>query len=365
MKTRDLVVSLGVALGVVVIGILVVSSRSSSARTGWFSMSPDAKQYIRMVQGQPAEAPYKFRVLVPQLAALLPLPPDQALRVVTYASLFGCNIFILLSLGALKMPMNIRISSLLSLALTPGHLLLYQNPQLTDAFGLMCLSAMMYSVIRKTLPLFLLSSVAGILGRESTIVGIPGWLGTKRYGQLLGALLLGTLTYLLPRALMGGSWFNAFISPTLTTVAKAYLTLGFAWVGVVAGFVQGASNEVRVNAAFVVAGAVVSSLVAVDTVRMFTICWPVAVLLYAAFLCPLRLRIPVALPLSLVLFALLGLTGVPTIFTQPWATGMTELEQWYRRLKYPILLVQGVGLLCMVVFTVSLIGSRARAEANR
>ena len=65
----------------------MVDGRTADGPDAWRQPSPDTHNYVRMIVGEEAPAPFRFRLLVPALASALPLDPLPALALISWLSL--------------------------------------------------------------------------------------------------------------------------------------------------------------------------------------------------------------------------------------------------------------------------------------
>jgi hypothetical protein len=120
--------------------------------------------------------PFRYRVVVPFLASLLPLAPVLSLAVVTYLSLAGAYLFTLLTcqrLGLSKLESSIG----LAVACTFGSpLYCFRNPLLTDGFGVLAVAAMTFAYMLPSFRMFVAWGLIGMLGRETVALVLPLWI---------------------------------------------------------------------------------------------------------------------------------------------------------------------------------------------
>ena len=250
----------------------------------------DATFYVRMVEGPMTGVPppFSFRVLVPWLARLLPLPAPAALLVISYASLFGCYLIIMASCRVAGLRLRDAIVGVVSIWGSTWHLYGFWNPYLTDAFGLLMLAIMMWAVLTGTLWAFAAAAIVGVLARETTAVLVPAWLITRQWRAAI-AVAGGTLAVAaLPRILMQPSIDAVAAAPALSgdqlqthpiiVLRQIAASWGIVWLFAIAGIacLPGADRR-RLGAVFIalLAGALAASAVATDLGRMFAFLAPV------------------------------------------------------------------------------------------
>jgi len=169
------------------------------------------------------------------------------------------------------------------------HLYYYHNPFLTDAFGLACLSLMLYCLVSGSFLLFAAAAILGVLARENLLFLAPVWAvrgGWRRSVVLTGAaiLVLAVSRWVLRSDPNPGEeilrTFHA-VGDSRTALALAreiFVSWVFTWFLVLLGIGLLPWNEFVVLATAGLAlfvGGFLSSLVATDTARMFSFLAPV------------------------------------------------------------------------------------------
>lgn len=334
----------------------IVLQRSFNGSSPWVQMSNDSLQYIAMAEGKDVGLYFGARKLVPFLASLLPMSPDQALRFISYVCLFIMYIFCFKILEYLRFETGIIFWSLVSLFVSLSHLLIYQNPFLIDAFTLMCLTAMFYfALTAKSLP-FGIVSILGALGHEAALFGVPAFLATKRFGIFFIVAVLSFAVFAAPRFFGWGDIYSPFGWSRFgqwVDWAKIFFAYGFLWLAMGIGLYLCPLKSypaVALEFAFLLFGAFLSSLFASDIVRMFAILQPVALVLWAYFIQGLAKQSRfLFIVFCGLLFANLFLV-IPTLFLSGSAQGMNELEEWYYKFQWVIGLHQGAGILLCLGF---------------
>lgn len=236
-----LIVSMLFLLG----GHFFVIQRKPSAVPGTYrNMSSDALQYICMIEGDfsCASVPFRNRVLVPTLAKLIPLPAPDALRLITYTSLFMTYYAVLLI--GLKIGLNQwgALAGFLLIFTSNAHIYNYNNPFLLDAFQQMALTWMLWGLLFNSLALYLIAAILGVLCREAPLVMVPTWAVLKQWRQ--GLVVCGVLAgiFLAPKLILPSTgttsliksfvlpflWANASRSPLLIP-AHIFWGWSFIW----------------------------------------------------------------------------------------------------------------------------------------
>jgi len=292
----ELMLLLSIPVFLVVAGHILVLQRTLDGPTRYLTIQGDTIAYVSMIEGDLSStaAPFKYRVLVPLLARLLPLSPTESLRVISYASLLICYVIALLTCSKMGINMFASVGGFLTVFFSPLHLYNYHNPFLTDAFGLMILFLMVFFLLNDRLPFFFTAAVIGVLARETIVFLTPVWL-TKNWRRGMITIVIVAIVLFVPRYILPSdrslveqvvSSFSGINSPlTVLSMGKnIFLTWGFVWFLAPLGLLLVNKDKfVTLTAAFIalLLGAFLSSLIAVDTGRMFSILSPVFVILCA------------------------------------------------------------------------------------
>jgi hypothetical protein len=272
-------------------GHLFVLQRTLNGPTPYLTIRGDTLSYVRMIEGNfsKVRSPFKCRILAPFIARMLPLPPTESLRVVSYLSLYACYLFILLTCLKLGMAMSSATIGLLTVFVTPWHLYCYHNPFLTDAFQLMIIAVMIFSLACGYFSLFAPCSILGVLGRETTVVLVPVWFLTR--DRKRGLLLLGAAV-----AILLFLWYvMRSNTSTVTLISEKFNTIGsfrdlysygtrimlswnYAWVlSLIGMWLIPGKQRISLITSFLLllSCAFLTSLIATDTGRMFALLAPV------------------------------------------------------------------------------------------
>lgn len=286
-----------VSILLIVLGHNFVLQRMTDGPTEYLTIRDDALEYVTMIEGNSdsVHSPLKYRILVPFLSSLLPFAPIEAIRIISYLSLFifyfTC-LLICLKLRINKLP---SILGLLCAFTTRAHLYNYYNPFLTDAFGLMIISILIYAFLSDTFPLFVFFSVVGLLARETTIFLVPLWF-MKNIQKGTFITILSLLIIIVPRFGLitdtnEGSLLFAFNSIGIEKLQSPYYplinifnTFGFLWCIIIVGLCFVNQDKIKdIKAIFItlLIGAVITSAIATDTGRMFSVIFPIIVITVA------------------------------------------------------------------------------------
>jgi len=168
-------------------------------------------------KGSCVDAPFRYRVLVPFMARWLPFSPANSLKSISYASLFGSYMLILLACRHVGLNLRHAVSGLL-VVWASFHLYCYHNPYLTDAFGLLLICMMLFALIKESFLLFAGAALLGILARETCIFILPVWLVTRQFRRSFLLIVSALVVLVVLRHVLT----PAFASNTLASVVSTY-----------------------------------------------------------------------------------------------------------------------------------------------
>ena len=353
----------------VLAGHLLVLQRRPNGPTEYLTIRGDSLAYVAMVEGHWAAAPvpFRYRVLVPMVAQLLPWSPLASLRVITYVSLLGSYMLILLACFRLGLSTKASALGLFAVWSATSQLYYYHNPFLTDGFGMLALSAMVFALTVNSFELFLVASVLGVLGREAVLVLVPAWFLCRDTRRGTHALVAAVAAFAAPRLLIGapGDLGHAVKTAFLTSAAfsdpglwarSAFVSWGLVWLLALAGIWLLSGKKMHEHLLVLISlagGAVVLSFFAKDTDRMFAIAAPILAIgcaeLFGALV---TRRNRVLAGLAVPLIAGQALLALPNRFIVPRDSVPTVF-----RVAFAIL---GAGYVVAVAFTLrrKLSGSR-------
>lgn len=184
-------------------GHTAITERSEDATRPALRVRDDTVQYLHMIEGEEdqAKAPQRYRLLVPAIARLLPLEPLDALRTITYATLFG-SLVVAFALGRiLRLPFDALSVALASIVAAPTMAYNFHNPFLSDGAGLFAISVAAYAFLVTNALLFIITIGVGVLAREDPMLMTPVWIFERRSVVMFSAIAcLGA--FLLPRFLI-------------------------------------------------------------------------------------------------------------------------------------------------------------------
>lgn len=256
------------------------------------SLYGDALSYVSMAEHGPtaAIAPFRYRVLVPFLASLMPLPAPTSLLMISVAALVAFYLLTLATSIRLGAAAPVAFGSLVAVFFTFWHQYNFHNPYLTDAFQLAMIAAMVYALIIDSFPVFAAAAVLAVAARETAVVFVPAWflLKNKRSGAAI--VLCAVAVMMAPRL-----WY-ADGTPLVESMGRAYRASGgsdrfpwafarrvydayglFWWAIGISVVVNLRNPVLTVSFVLLFVGALLSSVIAVDTGRMFQMLAPIIV----------------------------------------------------------------------------------------
>ncbi len=278
------IVVFGVPLLLLLLTHLLLAERSVTGGSRWLSLSPDTNEYVKMVRGGLAAAPFAYRRLVPLLASLVPLPPTQALWAITqFSVLAGYAVLLRALIGLLRLRVGAACLAIATLMTSTRSLLLLQNPFVIDGFSFLMMTLMLAAFLADKPGRFGLAAVTGVLAREDCLFGAIGFFAARR--RLAGGVILvaALVAYALPRwrqPALPSSFLGFGQLMHVSYYAKSYFAYGFVWpLAFLRQWLIRTSNLRRILPYFAcsLVGSIASTLFAVDTTRMFLPVLPVAV----------------------------------------------------------------------------------------
>lgn len=279
------------------IGHGFVLQRTATNLSETMAIGGDTNYYLSMINGNwvTTPSPFKFRIFVPILARLLPYSPTDSLRLISYVSLFLCYVLILLTCKNIGLNRKCSVIGFLAVWASTWHLYYYNNPFLTDAFALLMLCVMIYSYFSNKYFIFLAAAVLGVLTREPTIFLVPSWIIKKEWRRTIFLIVISIIVLLVPRYFLSSATDPTLVAVfyrvgvlqhPLTFARNVFLAWGFMWFLPIIGILHLSKDEF-VNIIMIyfilLCGAIFTSLIAVDTGRMFSILFPIHIIASANF----------------------------------------------------------------------------------
>lgn len=315
----------------------------------------DAMVYTSMAEGDftNVSAPFKYRLLVPTIAWLLPFSAIVSLKLVSYAGLFLFYVFTLLTCRQLGFGLAASFGGLFAVYSTVWHLYNYQNPYLTDTIALLLLTLLLLSVIRRSFMTYVCAAVLAVLTREITIFFVPMWLVTKEWRRAGTAIIAGVLVLMLPRLMLSSvGGLSSSVVDVINHVDRLGNLLSFArpvlfnwgFVGflTILGLLFTPNDRTWLFlCAFglLLLAAVLSSFIATDVGRMFAVMSPIMVISCAQLLTVLSQK-------NIYVTVLLGTAFVTQLFWVP--TIITSREGWVFETVFPRLILGVLELLLII-----------------
>jgi hypothetical protein len=243
--------------------------------------------------------------------------------------------------------------SIIMLMTSTRSLLLVQNPYITDAMGLSWMAVMLAGLLGNWPVRFGGAGVIGVLTREDALFGAFGFVASRRGRAGVMILLAAVTAFLVPR--LGHPAVAQFVGIGQLLhwqyYAKVYVAFGFVWGLSVLGLWLAPRRELRLllpYSACAFGGALLSTLFAVDTTRVFLPVLPLAAVATALVMDRLVQRPWLILAWQVEAAANVVL-AMPNVAFAGSGAQTNDLEAWYAELAIPIALHQIVGLVLLVL----------------
>src|SRR4029453_11812156 len=149
--------------------------------------------------GAAVPGPFKFRLLIPLVASVMPFSPAHSLLVISYLSLFATYLLVIRACETIGLTMGESVFGLLAIWGSTWHLYHYWNPYMTDAFALFALSLMIVALLRDLFWPFATAALVGTFGRETTAFLVPAWFATRQIAPTIGLIVATIVVIALPR----------------------------------------------------------------------------------------------------------------------------------------------------------------------
>ncbi len=257
----------------------------------WFGAyfgDQDSEQYFAWVENGPsfARSPYRYRVLAPWLAGWLPGTPWQGLMIISWSSLAGFLVICLRTGYQMGYTWEAHLATLLA-STGWAFLYLYLQPFLTDALALALLAASILAVRNHRFWLFVLFISLAVLTREVMFPFALLWWFHREKGKTGLAIIMAGIMLFLPRILLPedilepgilevirNSWQ---VSPIFWRLKEIYSVLGPCWWLLPLAWKAVPPSERSFTAHLLgisLLTAMLASVIATDTGRMFTLILP-------------------------------------------------------------------------------------------
>jgi hypothetical protein len=180
-----------------VIGFLTVPAR--------INFSSNSAFYIEMTQHGPSSvvSPFRYRLLVPFLARLLPLPADRALLAISHVSLVGCLFLAMLISRRVGLSIPACVFGATAMFCSRASVYNYVNPYMTDGVALLAIFVMGYSYLGEQDAAFGVAALVGLMSHEITVLLIPAVLFSRRWKRGVVICAASAFVLLLTRFWLG------------------------------------------------------------------------------------------------------------------------------------------------------------------
>lgn len=196
------------------LGAALILPRHEGAAEPRLELRDDAELYLALAEGTPVSevmVPFRYRVLVPWIAGLLPLPAASAMAAITFLCLGVVLWGMVLIACRLGFGSTDTVIGILAVSLSASLLYTFHNPYLTDMFGQMAVVAAILALLDRRPLAFALIVMLGAAGREVVVFIAPAyllalwWTGDRRPNErwpvLAAGVLLPVAAILVPRML--------------------------------------------------------------------------------------------------------------------------------------------------------------------
>lgn len=190
-------------------GLLFFQQRSPESLSLLNTFTYDASMYLNMTNSLEVPGPHSCRILLPNLAKLLPLGSIESIFIINSIS------FVIIFYGLIKILEKFSINRsaiLFNLAIffsTYSLAYNFTNPFLADLPALASMILFIYSVIKNQFITSLFWFIISLLFRETIIVLVPLFL-IFSFKEAIFATMLALLVYLLPKIIISGNIYCNF-----------------------------------------------------------------------------------------------------------------------------------------------------------
>ncbi len=277
-----------------ILGDFLIVQRTVSDFNSNNILRGDSIQYIKMINEgfSKAENPYRYRIMVPIIAKMLPFKPYISLKIITYISLFLIYFFAFKICELLNLEISQTSFSILLIYLTPIHLYNYHNPFLIDGFTLLIITLLIFFCIIKNFSGFIIFIIIGSLTRETILFTAPLWFLTvnKKKGLIpiaISFLIIVSLRLIIKiehSDMFTNSQFNLSFVPFVNTISyfkNILSTWYYYWIFMLIGiFISDSKFFSLIFFSFLLIfiSSCFSSLLATDTKRMFAFLTPIMII---------------------------------------------------------------------------------------
>jgi hypothetical protein len=247
---RSLLRSIGfvvIALVFVLLGHTLVLQRTEKGPTRAFTIRGDTISYKMMIEEgfTTVHSPYRYRILVPLIARLMPFSSFESLRIVSYVSLFVFYVVALETCAAFGLSLSATLLGLFAVYSSNVHLYCYHNPYYLDPFAIMVLALMLFFLLNDYFVPFSAAGLIGILGRENVIFLVPAWLAKMEWKRSVVLIVLAVVVMAIPRLILMPSIdqiIDGLHDPLtqkgfLPFVKEVFLSWRYMWLFILVGLV--------------------------------------------------------------------------------------------------------------------------------
>ncbi len=319
----------------VLFGHIFVLQRQADTTSPYLSIRGDSNYYMDMVEKNYSKVPppFRYRILVPALASILPLESVSALKIITYVSLFCLYICLFwigriwnLSLSALCIGIGMYYSSL-------WQLYQFHNPYLPSSFSICMMALMIIFGIKKRFIPYMIALVVGILSHESTLFLAPLWFLTQDRKKGAWAVIAGISTYAVTHiALSSGDYSKYLIESTKISAVNQNLkdiamnlfgAWSFLWLLGILGILVAPKKQFEflyIPLVLLGLGGIISLFFATDIGRIFlplTVVFPIAITNIFSII-----KSKIHISIGILIAALQALTIANVLFGNPELTSI-------------------------------------------
>ena len=312
---RRIALALFLAVLLVCAGALLIRSRGELHA----GLTPDDVNYLRLASGHDGAAPWKFRVLGPDIARVLPTSASEGLRLVTFSSLIGVYTLTFLICLRLRVRALPALGALLMAFTATGQLAFFNDPLLIDGLASLFVTVAIWALLVPVFAVFAGVLIVGVAARESVLVLAPAW-AVRNRPRAIGVLGAGLAAYVAIHLAVGGGALTGENVERLHHLRQLFVgaaeSWGFLWLLVPVGLYLLVRERPALTAAtiFLTAGGILATFVATDVSRMFLPLFPIVVVCTAVVIEHTYARRP-SLALALFAVGLANLAFAPSVVT--------------------------------------------------
>jgi len=280
-------------------GYYFVIQKYENASTEYLSINNDASIYIDLAQKKENSKyeHFKYRVLVPYLASIMPFKAGLSFKIITFFSLFLTYMFLVIILDKLGFSLIPALLTLIMIYLSPWQLNVLNNPFLIDPFYHLIIVLIFFAFYLKKFRWYISLILIGSLVKETTIIFAFLWL-LYDLKKGLFTIILALVTLFLIRFIVGpineqNSFINALIEIGFSRfknipdfIKDIYISWRLIWAIAVIGFlfIPLEKRKCLIYSIFLtLIGSISLTFIATDVGRMLFNLIPVIVLLVAYY----------------------------------------------------------------------------------